>query len=314
MKRSLALLLLGVTFTALTGCGGSTAGGTTTTTDRFSADESSPTTPSGSGVVLSYKLTLSATGTDGTSTSVGPLATVIASAELVDSQGNKIASQPIKFEKLDAAAPMSIASPLVSTDSNGRAINFLTAENLPATSSSSYDVILKASTSVNGQQVTAVSIVKVIRSAGNVINFITTKNITDPDGTLNRLSVGLEAVSPVAQPTTGIVQLVPFEVVDRNGVPIPRQQVAVSIYSVMGGGGCTAVIDSPEPPAVRTVTTDDNGKGMFNAVVSMNTPPIGSENSCSIIYRATTELSGLPDPPVFSYGGFIASVKNNPPR
>jgi len=266
-----------------------------------------------SGTVLSYNLTLNTVGASGNGATAGPLSTVVATASLSNSSGQPVAGQDIAFRKIDSAAPVTISSSVIKTDSNGNAINFLTVGNLPSTSSSSYDVIIEASTTVNGEYVTSLTIFKVLRSAGNVINFITSKSPTDPDGTLNRLAVTLKNVDPASQPSTGIVQLVPFEVLDRNGNPMPRQQVAVSIYSTMGGAGCTAFIDSPELPAVRTVTTDDNGKGIFNAIVSLATPGVGSQNSCSIIYRATTTLVGLPDPPVFSYGGFIASVTNEPP-
>ncbi|MFA7403989.1 MAG: Ig-like domain-containing protein [Pelobacteraceae bacterium] len=319
MKKIFPCILL-LSFLVLTGCSGSNAGSDTAAKDQFapaaSTDSGSDTTPTptGPGTVLSYSLTLNTVGVSGGGTTVGPGSTVVATAVLVDSNGNPVANQPIKFEKIDTLAPVTITSPIITTDSNGKSINFLLADNLPNTSSSSYDIIIKASTSVNGQLVTSVTIFKVVRSGGNVINFITSKSPTDPDGTLNTLAVTLKNVSPLSQPSTGIVQLVPFEVLDRNGIPMPRQPVAVSIYSTMGGTGCTAFIDSPELPAVRTVTTDDNGKGIFNAVVSMATPGVGSQNSCSIIYRATTTLAGLPDPPVFSYGGFIANVKNEPPQ
>lgn len=312
LKQLFPVMLL-LSSLALNGCGGSSAGTNSSTSDPFATGGGgggTTTPPSGSGTVLSYNLTLNTVGASGGGSTVGPGSTVVATAVLKDSTGNPVANQPIKFEKIDSAAPVTITSPVITTDSNGTAINFLKADNLPSTSSSSYDIIMKASTSVNGQVVTSVTIFKVVRSAGNVINFITSKSPTDPDGTLNKLTVSIKNVNPAIQPATGIVQLVPFEVLDSNGIAMPRQQVSVSIYSVMGGAGCTAAIDSPEPPAVRTVTTDDNGKGIFNAVVSMSTPPIGSENSCSIIYRATTTLTGLPDPPVFSYGGFIANVKN----
>ncbi len=297
---------------ALTGCGGSNAGSNTTANDQFASGNSttSTPTPTGSGTVLSYRLILNTVGASGGGTVVGPGSTVVATAILADSSGNPVANQPVKFEKVDSLAPVIITDPIINTDSKGNAINFLKADNLPSTSSSSNDIIIKASTSVNGQLVTSLSIFKVVRSAGNVINFITSKSPTDPDGTLNTLAVSLKNVDPATQPSTGIVQLVPFEVLDSNGIPMPRQPVAVSIYSVMGGAGCTAFIGSPEPPAVRTVTTDDNGKGIFSAVVALSTPVIGSENSCSIIYKAVTTISGLPDPPVFSYGGFIANVKN----
>jgi len=142
-------------------------------------------------------------------------------------------------------------------------------------------------------------------SAGNVVNFTTTKLPTDPDGTLSKVDVSVTAVDPVAQPTTGIVQLVPFEVLSRNGAHMPLESVQISVYSVKGGAGCDVSMDSP-------VISDNNGKGIFNALVSMATPPAGSENSCSIVYKATTAKS-VNDSTLYYYGGFVANVKNIKP-
>lgn len=281
-------------------------------TEKITATVTFVTAPNSK--VLSYKLSLSAVGASGDGTTVGPGSTVIATAQLSDTDGNSIANQDVLFEKVDLASPVTIANATVKTDSNGKAINFLQANNLPITASSSYDIILKGSAVIKGELVTSVTIFKIVRSAGNVIQFLTSKSPTDPDGTLNRLTVTLTNVDPVAQPSTGIVQLVPFQVLDENGVAMPRQSVAVGIYSIMGGAGCGAFVDSPEAAAVHTVTTDDNGKALFNAVVSMATPGVGSENSCSIIYRATTTIAGVIASPVFSYGGFIGNVKNELPQ
>jgi len=310
-----ALLLVSLITLVLAGCGS----GGSNSADPFSTASTSANTPN-TGVFgnitttaagkISYKLTLSAVGASGSGSTVGPGSTVIATALLSDSDGNPIANQEVTFEKVDPLAPVSVTTPLVTTDSSGKAINFLKAESLPSNSTSSYDIIIKASATLHEQLVTSVAIFKIVRSAGNVISFLTSKLPTDPDGTLNQLAVSLTNVDPASQPFTGIVQLVPFQVLDSNGTPIPRQPVAVGIYSVMGGEGCSAYIDSPEAGSLQTVTTDDNGKGIFNAVVLMATPGVGSENSCSLIYRATTTIAGLPDPPVFSYGGFLANVKN----
>lgn len=312
-----ALLLVSIIALTLAGCGS----GGSNSADPFSTASSSTNAPNTGTAFdnistaagknqLSYKLTLSAVGASGGGSTVGPGSTVMATALLSDSDGNPIANQEVHFEKIDPLAPVTISTPLVTTDSSGKAISFLKAESLPSNSTSSYDIIIKASATIHEQLVTSVAIFKIVRSAGNVISFLTTKLPTDPDGTLNELAVTLTNVDPASQRFTGIVQLVPFQVLDSNGTPIPRQPVAVGVYSVMGGQGCSAYIDSPEPGSANTVTTDDNGKGIFNAVVLMATPGIGSENSCSLIYRATTTIVGIPDPPVFSYGGFVANVKN----
>lgn len=138
-------------------------------------------------------------------------------------------------------------------------------------------------------------------TAGNIVNFTTTKLPTDPNGTLNTVSFTITGVDPVVNPSAEVVQLLPFEVRSRSGAYMPQESVQISVYSVKGGS-CDVSIDSP-------VVSDNNGKGIFNAVVSLATPPIGSENSCSIVYKATTSQN-ITDSTQYYYGGFIANVKN----
>lgn len=287
---------------ALAGCGG-TSGNTTSTMDNpFSSapNEATTGTPSGSGTVLNYNLALSTTATDGTSTTVGPNGKVIATASLNDSNGNAVSNQPIKFEAI--IGPATINPDVVNTDSNGKAINLITAGS---STTSAVDVVIKASTSVNGQLVTSIGIFKIMRSGSNIIKFITTKNTTDPDGTLNTLSTTVVLQATPSSRT--ILQLAPFQVLDSNGFPVSRVPVTVSIYSEIGD--CPVFIDSPETTS-KTVTTDDTGTGIFNAGVTVDMPPIGSENSCSIIYKAEAKDQNDPTKTIYSYGGFIAVLKN----
>lgn len=292
-----ALILLPVLLLSLTGCGSSSSGNA----DPFTPGSGEPTTPTGAGTVLSYNLALSVTPTSGTGTTVGPNSIVIATATLTDSQGNPVANQPIKFESVEG--PVTIDPAIVNTDSNGKAINFLRAGS---STTSAVDVILKASSTVNSQFVTSVAIFKIMRSETNVIKFLTTKNPTDPDGTLNTLEVTLDAVELPSPPRT-ILQLVPFQILDNNGVPRSRVPVTISVYSKIGD--CPVFIDSPETTQF-TVTTDDTGLGIFNAGVTVDVPEIGSENACSVIYKA--EATDLNDAAatIFSYGGFIAVLVN----
>ncbi|MBT0653206.1 hypothetical protein [Geomobilimonas luticola] len=300
-------VLVSLMLLSIGGCG-SDSSGTTSTGSPFSSgsgsngNSTSPTpTPTGSGTVLSYNLALSITAASGTGTTVGPNSTVIATANLIDSGGNPVANQPIKFEAVEG--PVTINPIIVSTDSNGMAINFLRAG---ATTTSAADVIIKASTSVNNQLVTAIGIFKIMRSESNIIKFMTTKGTTDPDGTLNTLKITLENV-PLPSPPRTILQLVPFQVLDNNGIPRSRVPVTVSIYSEIGN--CPVFIDSPET-AVRTVTTDDTGLGIFNAGVTVEVPEPGSENACSIIYKAESADPNNVTGTIYSYGGFIAALVN----
>ncbi|MBU5636422.1 Ig-like domain-containing protein [Geomonas sp. Red69] len=295
------LILLPVLALALGGCGGSSSG----SSDPFTPGTGTPTTPTGAGTILSYNLTLSVTPTSGTGTTVGPNSIVIATVTLTDSEGNPVANQPVKFESVDG--PVTIDPAIITTDSNGKAINFLRAGS---STTSAVDVIVKASSTVKGQFVTSVAIFKIMRSETNVIKFITTKSPTDPDGTLNTLKVTLDAVALPSPPRT-ILQLVPFQILDNNGIARTRVPVTISIYSQIGN--CPVFIDSPET-ATRTVTTDDNGIGIFNAGVTIDVPPMGSENACSIIYKAEAPDINNVAATIFSYGGFIATLENLQPK
>lgn len=308
-----AFILLPVLLLSLAGCGSSSSGNS----DPFAPGSGDPTTPIGAGTVLSYNLVLSVTPTTGTGSTVGPNSTVIATAILTDSAGNPVANQPIKFESVEG--PVTINPDIVNTDSNGKAINFLRAGS---TTTSAIDVILKASSTVKSQPVTSVAIFKIMRSETNVIKFMTTKNPTDPDGTLNTLKVVLDAV-PLPSPPRMILQQVPFQILDNNGVPRSRVPVNIRIYSDVNGespnsppgtvGECNVFLDSPET-TVLTVTTDDTGLGIFNAGVILAVPQMGSENSCSIIYKAESTDINSAGEIIFSYGGFIATLVNLQPN
>jgi hypothetical protein len=317
-KRTLfSLLTLGLL--SLAGCGGSN-NGSSAVNDPL-ANQGTPTTPvpAGPGAALSYSLTLTTTGTSG-STTIGANSSVIATATLKDSNG-KLVDGPILFEEVipDPATGASVSFPVsVQRTSSGVATIVLRTLN-PETNR---DVIIKASTTANNQEVSAVSIFKIVRSTGNYINFITTKGPTDPDGNLNTLKVEIVAVDPDTTPFYNILQLATFEVLDRNGINRTAVPVQLDIYSVLGnltpGNGvrfsdnCFVFIDSPvpEPVGPRTVTTDNTGLGLFNSFVTIRTPEIGGETSCSVIYRATSPDPYTQGQILNSYGGYIVTLKN----
>jgi hypothetical protein len=288
---------------ALAGCSGSGSNNGTVPDDQFAQnnDGNGGSIPSGNGSVLSYTMTLNTIAASGTGSTVAPNSTVVATVVLKDSSGRAVANQPIKFEAVEG--PVIIETATVSTDSNGTAINFLKAGG---STTSAEDVIIQASSTISGQTVSSLSIFKILRSEGNVIRFTTTKNPTDPDGTLNTLSASVKNAS-VSDPPRTILQLVPFNILDSNGFPRTRVPVNISIYSQIGD--CPVFIDSPET-AAKTVTTDDTGLGIFNAGVTIAIPPPGSENACSIIYKAEAANPENPSTTIYSYGGFIAVLKN----
>lgn len=299
LLRKLTIALVPVILLVLSGCGGGNSGSSGAFSGNTQTGGTDPPAPTGGGgSVLSYNLVLSLTPTSGTGSTVGPNSTVIATATLTDSTGKPVANQPVTFEAVEG--PVTINPAVVATDSNGKAINFLKAGS---TTTSAIDVIIKASTSVSNQAVTAIGIFKILRSESNIIKFITTKLPTDPDGTLNTLSVSAEAGTTAT--TRTLLQLVPFQILDNNGIPRTRVPVSISIYSEIGN--CPVFIDSPET-AARTVTTDDTGLGIFNAGVTVTVPPGVGENSCSIIYKAEAADPNSATGTIYSYGGFIATL------
>lgn len=295
----------------LAGCSGSGTDANSSVKDQFNSaagNQNTPEVTTSTGSVLSYNLTLSTTDSTGKSTTVGPNATVIATATLTDTDGNAVANQLITFES-DPKSPVPIVAQTAGTNSSGKALVFLTA---PDTVSST-DVILVASTVVKTQPVSAISIFKILRGSGNVINFITTKTPTDPDGTLNTVAVVVEG-QPSPLPGKILLQLVPFEILDLNNNPRSHIPVTISIYSHIG---CPDVfIDSPasENPLTTTVTTDESGRGIFNVGVPLNMPPMGDKIACSVIYKAVGPDFLVPSATIYSYGGFIASLENLIPK
>ncbi|MBJ6725724.1 Ig-like domain-containing protein [Geomesophilobacter sediminis] len=261
------------------------------------------------GTLLNYSMSLNAVGSTG-GTTVGANGTVIATATLTDSSGNPVAGQPVQFEEvLPTAADtpsVTIPVPVVTTASDGKAISILTANSTTANKG----VILKASTTINGQNVSGISMFTVVRSTGNYVEFITTKEASDPDGSMNPLQIQLTAVDPVLMPHYGILQLVTVDVLDKNGVKRTHVPVTLQVVGVMGND-CAVSLGVPGG-TTQTVFTDDTGLGIFSAEIMMSTPPIGASDSCSVVYSATT-----PDPyaqiatDLFSYGGYVAMITNN---
>lgn len=299
------LVMLGLL--PMTGCGGSDSNGANVDDPLAPGGTTLPQTPTGAGTVLNYSMTLSTLGTGETST-VGANSTVIATATLKDNNNRVISGQPIRFEevKADPADPAAviITDPVVPTSSEGTATTMVQT----ADTTVNKDVVIKASTSIDGRSISSVSILRVVRSTGNYINFITTGTTTDPTGNLNKISITLDAIDPATYPSMDIFQLLTFEVLDRNGLDRTLVPVQVGLFNLLGP--CTVSIGSPGSQT-QTVTTDNTGLGIFNDYATIQTPGIGLENTCSIIYRATT-----PDPysatprELFSYGGYIVNIKN----
>ena len=147
-----------------------------------------------------------------------------------------------------------------------------------------------------------------------VIDFITTKITTDPDGNLNTLSYVLKDstyIGPVI-----FKQLVPFQVLDINGIPKPNVDVSIEIFNY--GRNLDTIIELVPPlpglPVVFppdttkvTIRTDDHGMGLFTCNVTLRAPGPGRTNTESVVYNATATI--FPENiNLLSYGGFIATV------
>jgi hypothetical protein len=313
--KMLLFILLGVS--SISGCGGSGSNGSTgdplAGTKGDGTVNNGPVTgiPTGSGTVLNYTLSLTTVGSSGSST-VGSNSTVIATATLKDNSGRPVAGQPVKFEEIATTTDdsVTIPAPQVVTSSEGTATTFL----MTSSKNVNRDAIIKVSTSIGGQDVSSVSIFKIVRSAGNYIDFITTREPSDPDGNLNRLDVSVNALDPVLHPTTGILQLVTLQVLDKNGQKRTSVPVTLQIENFLGD--CSQVNLHNTQSVTETVLTDDTGLAVFSAGLQLFTPPIGSHSSCEVIYKATADnpywSTGDPDSArqLFSYGGYIASVTN----
>lgn len=284
---------------ALSGCGGGSDGAAADPFKQVQAGQQEPGNSAGS--TLSYAMTLSATDSAGSGSTVGPNSTVTVTAVLKDGDNKPVANQRVTFVS-DPASPVDIDEVSALTDSNGKAVVLLRAPDISATA----DVILIASAHLSDQTVTAISIFKILRSSGNIVKFITTKAPTDPDGTLNSIDVEVEAVPTPAAGKT-LLQLIPFQVLDLDNNPRFHVPVSISVYSSIG---CPSVyIDSPETVA-KTVTTDDNGIGIFNIGIPLDMPAIGDKNSCSVIYKAVAPDFDDPATTIYSYGGLTASITN----
>lgn len=245
-------------------------------------------------------------------TTVGINSDVLLTASVTDLQipPKPVQNQPVSFSIV--AGPATIIDPSVTTDSIGNAVCRLST----GTTNSSSSVIVQASTTVNGVTVNAYTTIQIVRQNSYVINFISSKSTTDPDGNLNTLSatVAAEFVGNVT-----FKQLVPFQVLDNNGIPMPNVDVSIQVYNY-GRNPDTIIELVPPwpgtpvvfPPDITIVTirTDDHGMGIFTCNVTLRAPGPGLTNTESIIYNATATI--LPaNVSLLSYGGFIVTVEQD---
>ena len=257
--------------------------------------------------------------------SVGINGDVIMTATVTDMQEppKPVQNQPVNFSIV--AGPATITDVQVNSDSAGKAVSRL---KVTSSVNSSANIIVMANTVVSGMPVNAYATLAVVRQNSYVIKFLTSAVTSDPDGSLNTLT------ATVAADSTGYFtfkQLVPFQVLDNNGVPEPNVDVSVDIHNYgdwegRAGGTISAApssIISLMPPYADapvtfpyqntkiTVRTDDHGMGIFLCNVSLLAPGNGHTNAESVIFKATAAVGTVN---MVSYGGFVAEITQEKPE
>ena len=196
----------------------------------------------------------------------------------------------------------------VVTDSNGMAMTRVSAGNFLTTS----NVIVQGTATMGAQSALATTTFQLVRGSG-VIMF-TDKAGTAPGGQDNMLEpYEIKGVDPAITPSVAVLQLLPFKVTDSNGNPRVGVPITLSVYSISGQAPedvtVDFLVDPTAEPNARTITTDSAGTGIFNVAVRLETPPLGSFNAASIVFKATTNDAI----PVTAYVGGSYSITAKEP-
>lgn len=315
--RSIFFLLLPFFLFSLQGCGSSSSSGAfnpTSSATGGGAGGGTSTTPIGTteAPVFSLKLATDVSAVDANNGTVLAKATLISltsgttlnpatgqQADLV--QGAQVPNWPVTFTIL--AGPATLTPPslptrsdpnTINTDSNGLAVMPITSGNTPITT----NVLVQASTVISGQTVTAVTSFQIVRGTG-IINFpgtpISSEKTVPPD------------------PGVGswiFFQQIPFTVTDSNGNPRVGVPVTLSVYSHASNALVPSIItidylqNPVTEPNQQTVTTDSQGKGVFNVSVQAFMPGPGFNTIDSIVFKAVTNDAN----PLVSYAGLITNL------
>lgn len=290
--RSVLSILLSALFFALCGCGGSSGGSSfnpAPAPGQVAASSPSPSFSNTSSATGKYSIALSVDRAT-VDANVGQL---LATASIEGSDGAEIDGRSVSFSV--AAGPATVDPGLASvvTDSNGKAVTIIFPGNVLSTT----NVILVASTTINGKAIRAYAPFQIVRGTG-VIAFITSQAPSDPNGTLVTLDKTVDA--NFAGESFEFMQQLPVKLTDANGNPRVGVPVTISIDNQLTGWAST-FFKNP------TVITDSAGQAIFNIGVTMTAPPQGVTHTDSIIYKAvTTEASGVPA--LLTYTGFVVSM------
>jgi hypothetical protein len=248
--------------------------------------------------------------------SAGINSDVLLTATVTDqqTQPQPVQNQAVTFSVV--AGPGTVVDASVPTDSSGKAVSRLRT----GSTNSSSSIIVKASCTVFGVTVNAYSTISLVRQNSYVINFLTSKANTDPDGNLNMLS---GTVGPNFVGTVTFKQLVPFQVLDNNGVPMPGVDVTIEVFNYGRDPDTVIELVPPWPLAPRVfppdetrvaMRTDDHGLGIFTVNVTLRAPGPGLTNAESITYGANATIAPsaenhlTADLNLLSYGGFLVQL------
>lgn len=327
----LILVLLSVVVLALTGCGGSSSG-STAATDPFSKNLADTGTNPGSVTTPvtvqdpTFSLTLTTDLNKPSDLTLLPqidvnIGTVLLTAQLLNmsdgvyidpetsqpiAAGAPLPNQAVSFNILAGPGTIAYTTPVTGKDGNVKAI--FTTGNVNYTT----NVIIEATTTIDGKNYRTYTSFQIVRGSG-VIMF------TDKAGTkLGDQSNMLEpwskdGVDPAIVPSVAVLQLLPFRVTDSNGNPRVGVPITLSVYSITSQNPDNVTVDFLVPPISepdqRTITTDSAGMGIFNVAVVLETPPIGSFTSSSVVFKATTNEAI----PVTAYVGGSYSMTSKLP-
>ncbi len=133
-----------------------------------------------------------------------------------------------------------------------------------------------------------------------------------PGSQINLLTPGDKTVDPTIAPAWIFEQLIPFKLTDANGNARVGVPVTLSVYSIDGdlpGVKIDFLVTPITEPNQQTVTTDSAGQGIFNAAITLTTPPPGGSNVESIVFKAVTNDTV----PVVAYVGNMYTLTSTLP-
>ena len=292
--RGMVLLMLPVLLLSLSGCG-SSGSGTFSPAPSAGSSSSSGTVFFGNVSTATGKLGIALT-TDRATIDVN-IGQVLATATLTDSTGKPVTGRAVTFSVVAGPATVVPSLATVFTDSTGKALTVFIPGDAPTTT----NVILQATTLVDGQTVKAYTSFQIVRGGG-VIMF-TDKAGTSPGSQSNQLEeVKKEVDAAFTGTAVSFLQQLPFKVTDANGNPRVGVPVTLAVYN-QTGAAMNVAIDNP------VIATDSAGQAIFNVVVTLATPPAGGFTAASVIYQATTGDAPL----VAAYVGGIYSLTRKAP-